>query len=56
MALVPDDKLIKAIQKETKKQLRKKKLAQAARFKGFKLPTGGGPGVIPEADWKEMKK
>ena len=53
MASIPSDKLIKALQKASKKAEAKKLKQQKKQGKGFE---NIGAGVIPEAVWQEMKK
>lgn len=55
MAQIPNQKLIKAIQKQTKKEIRNKKISQFFKGKKFILPGGGSSGVIPEETWKGIK-
>ena len=55
MAQIPSDKLIKKLQKQSKKEIRKKKLQYLLRGKRFHADAYG-PGVVPKDEWENMKE
>lgn len=55
MAQIPSEQLIKAVQKQTKKDLRRKRISHLLKGKIFRS-AAHGPGVVPEREWNDMKK
>lgn len=52
MATIPSKKLIRKMQKQTRKIERRKKITQLLKGKAFK---NTGAGVVPEKIWRDLK-